>query len=79
MTASLTLLVASLAASSTPVFDPMRAEQWVTIDVAHVSRSLPFADPIGDAINPSLLAGYHRNLFGSGALGAGFSFPRMAR
>ena len=74
MYALVPLLVAALTPSATPNFDPLRAVQWVTLDVAHVSRSLPMANPIGDALNPSVLAGYHRNLFGGGALGAGISF-----
>ena len=71
-------LIATLTASTGPAFDPMRAEQWLTLDVAHVSRSMPFAQPIGDALNPSVLAGYHRNVFGDGVLGAGFSFQAGA-
>lgn len=78
MASLLSLLVASLAATSTPSFDPMRADQWLTLDIAHVSRSMPFAQPIGDALNPSVLVGYHRNVFGDGALGAGFSFQAGA-
>jgi hypothetical protein len=74
MYAWIPMVLASLAVSSTAVADPMRAEQWLSLDVAHVSRSLPFDDPIGHALNPSVLAGYHRNVFGDGALGAGFSF-----
>lgn len=74
----LVLLVASLTASAEPSFDPIGAEQWLTLDVAHVSRSMPFAQPIGDALNPSVLAGYHRNVIGDGALGAGFSLQAGA-
>jgi len=66
------LLAASLA---TTQLDPMRAQQWLTLDVFHVSRTLPDASNlVTTPVNPGLQLGYHRNVFGSDTFGAGFSF-----
>jgi hypothetical protein len=62
------------ALASSTQLDPMRAQQWLSLELGQVSRSMPLADPIGDAVNPSLQLSYHRNVLGSSALGAGLTF-----
>jgi len=67
------LLVASLTSGAQ--LDPMRAPQWVELDLFHVSRTLPdVSSLVGDDINPGLQLGYHRNVIGGGTFGGGFSF-----
>jgi hypothetical protein len=67
----LPLLLATMLSQSD--FDPMRAQQWISLELGHASRSLLLADPIGDALNPNAQLSYHRNIFGYRALGAGVS------
>lgn len=67
------LLAASLTTST--ALDPMRAPQWIELDLFHVSRTLPdISNTLSDEVNPGLQLSYHRNVVGAGTFGGGFSF-----
>jgi hypothetical protein len=70
-----TILAAAAVALAAPAqLDPVHAQQWVALDVAHLSRTLPAFDRMVETpLNPTLQLSYHRNVFGE-TLGAGFAF-----
>jgi hypothetical protein len=75
MNALVSLLGTMAALSGTPKHDEfLSAQHWFSLDLAHLSRSLPAFDRTIDVpLNPALQLGYHRRLLGRGALSAAFS------
>jgi hypothetical protein len=71
---ALAILLGASLTTAVPL-DPMRAPQWVELDLFHVSRTFPsFSGLLDDDVNPGIQLGYHRNVIGGGTFGGGFSF-----